>query len=310
MGNHASVIAQMFPPRPTWSVDDIPDLTGKVMIVTGGNTGIGKETVKALLAHNAKVYMAARSSEKAHSAIEDLRQATGREAIFLALDLSDLVSVKRAAEEYLAKESVLDVLFNNAAVMACPIDDLTKQGIDMTLGTNVLGHFYFTQLLMPALLAVNTNVNREKARIVITSASGNYLTTLDMDCFQDSPKRRSKDTMELYLQSKHANVIHARELARRYGDKVVTTSLNPGNLHTDLQRHLGGIQKFLISMILYPAPYGALTQLYAGTAPGAADLNGKFLIPWARVGAARKETGDPEIGSKLWEWMEERYKGI
>ncbi|VDB92602.1 unnamed protein product [Peniophora sp. CBMAI 1063] len=300
----------MFPPKPKWGVEDIPDLSGKVMIVTGGNAGVGKETVKALLLHNAKVYMASRNSEKARAAIDELRQETGKEAIFMQLDLSDLESIKQAAAVFLSQETVLHVLFNNAAVMACPISDLTKQGLDMQLGTNVLGHFYLTQLLMPALLAVNANDSREKARIVITSSSANYLTTLDLGCFEDNPKRRSMQPMDLYNQSKHANVIHARELARRYGDQVVTTSVNPGNLRTDLQRYLSGIQKSLISKILYPAPYGALTQLYAGTAPEAADLNAKFLIPWARVGVARKETGDPEVGAKLWTWMEERCRPI
>lgn len=91
---------QSRPPKPKFSVDDIPDLTGKVIIVTGGNTGVGKETVKALLSKNANVYMASRSKTKAEQAIADLKTQTGKEAIFLELDLADLKSVKRAAEEF------------------------------------------------------------------------------------------------------------------------------------------------------------------------------------------------------------------
>ncbi|KAI0032686.1 hypothetical protein K488DRAFT_49359 [Vararia minispora EC-137] len=120
MGNTSSVVAQMFPPKPTWGVENIPDLSGKVTIVTGGNTGIGKETAKALLSHGAKVYIASRTVEKTKAAIEDLKQATGREAIFLQLDLSDLVSVKKAAEVFLRHESMLHILFNNACV--CLLD--------------------------------------------------------------------------------------------------------------------------------------------------------------------------------------------
>lgn len=114
MGNHLSLLGQSFPSESKFHVDDIPDLTGKVMIVTGANTGIGKETAKALLNHNAKVYIAARSQEKAEVAIKDLKNSTGKEALFLKLDLANLKSVKASAEEYLSKETTLDVLFNSA----------------------------------------------------------------------------------------------------------------------------------------------------------------------------------------------------
>ncbi|KAI0029797.1 NAD(P)-binding protein [Vararia minispora EC-137] len=310
MGNQLSAVSQMFPPKPTWGVNDIPDLSGKVVIVTGGNTGVGRETVKPLLAHGAKVYIAARNEAKTKSAIEDLKKETGKEAVSLQLDLADLVSVKAAAEEFLSKESKLDILFNNAGVMACPVEQLTKQGFDMQIGTNVLGHYYFTQLLLPALKAVHANNPSEKARVVITSSSAMYVTTLDLDIFEDTPKRRKQSPMALYNQSKHANVVHAREFARRYGDDIVTTSLNPGNIRTELQRYLAGVQRFIILRLLHPAPLGALTQLYAGTAPEAANLNGKFLIPWARVGAARKEALDPQTGEKLWSWLESHSQNV
>ncbi|KAG6868970.1 hypothetical protein C0993_006492 [Termitomyces sp. T159_Od127] len=102
MGIVQSILTECFPPESRFSVDDIPDLTGKVVIVTGANTGLGKETVKALLAHNAKVYLAARNPDKARAAIEDLRAHTGKDAVFLKLDLADLASVKAAAEEFIA----------------------------------------------------------------------------------------------------------------------------------------------------------------------------------------------------------------
>ncbi|KAI0030924.1 NAD(P)-binding protein [Vararia minispora EC-137] len=310
MGNTGSALAQMFPPKPKWGVENMPDLSGKVMIVTGGNTGVGKETVKALLSHGAKVYIAARTAEKTKAAIDNLKTETGREAIFLQLDLSDLVSVKRAAQEFLNKESVLHALFNNAGVMTPPITQLTRQGYDMQNGTNVLGHFYFTRLLLPALQAVHAYNPSEKARIVITSSSVMYLTTLNMASFEDGPTRRKMGTTGLYHHSKHANVVLACELARRYGDSIVTTSVNPGNLRTELQRYMTPVQKFFIDLVLYPAPMGALTQLYAGTAPEAAGMNGEFFKPWARVAIARKEAVDPEAGAKLWSWMEIHTKNI
>jgi len=143
MGLVLSYLISSFPPASHFTVKDIPDLSGKVIIVTGANTGIGKETAKALLSHNAKVYIAARSKEKAEQAIADLKDQTGKEAIFLKLDLSDLNSVKAAAEEFQSQEKALHVLFNNAGVMMPPMDQLTTQGYDLQIGTNTLGPFYF-----------------------------------------------------------------------------------------------------------------------------------------------------------------------
>ncbi|EEB90045.1 hypothetical protein MPER_11801, partial [Moniliophthora perniciosa FA553] len=108
------MLSQWFPPKPKWWQKDIPDLTGKVVIVTGAKTGVGRETVKALLQHNAKVYFAARGKKQSEEVIEELRKGTGKRAIFLELDLANLKSIRKAAEEFLSKESELHVLFNNA----------------------------------------------------------------------------------------------------------------------------------------------------------------------------------------------------
>ncbi|TDL27093.1 NAD-binding protein [Rickenella mellea] len=301
---------QGFPPKSKFNVTDIPDLTGKVVIVTGGNTGIGKETVKALLQHNAKVYMASRSKAKAEEAIADLKKDTGKEAIFLQLDLASLDAVKKAAEEYTNKESRLHILFNNGGVMIPPVKEVTVDGYDLQFGTNVLGHFYFTKLLLPTLLETAKDTPDGKVRVVNTSSSMHMVGKLNFDTFRDGKKRLGMGTQSLYGQSKFGNVVFSRELARRYGDQgIVSTSLNPGNLKTDLQRHAPALVRSIMNSILYPAPYGALTQLYAGTSPDGADMNGKYLIPWARIGTPRKETSDPEAGVKLWEWLEEQVKG-
>jgi retinol dehydrogenase 12 len=133
MGVLISLIHDNIPPKPKFSVDDIPDLSGKVVIITGATSGIGKDTAKvessrtscptsnslslqALLAHNAKVYIAARNPQKAEDAIQDLKIHTGKTALYLSLDLTDLKSIKAAAEEFLSKEKQLHVLFNNAYV--------------------------------------------------------------------------------------------------------------------------------------------------------------------------------------------------
>ncbi|KZV62189.1 NAD(P)-binding protein [Peniophora sp. CONT] len=307
-----SVLSQTFPGKPKWSVDEIPDLSGKIMLVTGGNAGIGRETVKVLLQRNAKVYLAARSESKATAAIEELEKETGKTAIFLKLDLSDLTAVRCAADEFLSKEPLLHVLFNSAGVMACPLDLYTAQGFDMQIGTNVIGHFFLTQCLLPALRAVKTQTG-QKARVVTTSSSSQYVVNkFNYEFARDGPARDKSTPLDVYNVSKFGNVLFANELARRHGDILVSTSVNPGNLKTDLQRHLVGVQAKIVNSLLHPAPWGALSQLYAGTMPEGDKLNGKFLIPWARVGGTNKATQNEVEGKKFWSWLEEQtaaYRG-
>ncbi|VDB84627.1 unnamed protein product [Peniophora sp. CBMAI 1063] len=308
MGNLVTFVKQSFPPKPKWTAENMPDLGGKIALVTGGNTGIGKETVKALLQHNAKVYLAARSADRAAQAIKDLKAATGKEAIFLKLDLSDLVSVRKAAEELLSKEHTLHILINNAGVMQAPMDYLTVQGYDMQLGTNVLGHYFFTTLLLPALQAASATGG--KARVVNTSSFAAYMgNSIHYDAVKDGPARRKLASTDLYWISKLGNALFMREMAKRYGDKIVSTAVNPGNLQTELARHMPAWQQVAIKMILYPAPMGAITQLWAGTAPEAAEFNGKFLVPWAREGPMPAGAKDPAAAEKLWAWLEEQCKG-
>ncbi|KAL1946144.1 hypothetical protein VTO73DRAFT_15271 [Trametes versicolor] len=313
MGASLSVLfSQGFPPKTTYSVDQIPDLTGRVVLVTGGNTGIGYETIKALLQHNAKVYMATRSKEKAEKAIASLKEATGKEALFHELDLSSLASVKKSAEEFLAKEYELHILFNNAGVMIPPPNLVTKEGYDLQFGTNVVGHFYFTELLMPALIAGVSSSPDHHTRIITTSSSSAYMGKLNYDTFKDGPARKKLARSDLYNQSKLANTVVAHEIAKRYADKgIISISVNPGNIKTDLQRHVPAfVRKPLSALILYPTPMGALTQLFAGTSEEALNHNGEFLIPWARFGKCVPETYDAEVGKKMWEWLDGEVKAF
>ncbi|TFK84294.1 NAD(P)-binding protein [Polyporus arcularius HHB13444] len=304
-------MAQSFPPKPTFSVDQIPDLGGQIALVTGGNVGIGYETTKALLQHNAKVYLAARSKDKADAAIASLKEATGKEAIFLELDLSSLASIKKAAEEFLGKERELHMLFNNAGVMLPPMNLVTKDGYDLQFGTNCIGHWYFTELVMPALLAGVATSPDHHARVVTTSSSAAYLASgFNFDLFKDGPQRRKASSNEMYAQSKLGNVIVARQVAKRYAEKgIVSISVNPGNIQSNLQRYVPNIVRIVMNAImLYPTPYGALTQLFAGTMPEAINYNGEYLIPWARLGRCRPEAYDDELGERLWKWLEEEVK--
>ncbi|PPQ78745.1 hypothetical protein CVT25_010748 [Psilocybe cyanescens] len=325
----SAATTEALPPKAKWGVGDIPDLTGKVIIVTGGAAGLGKETSKALLNHNAKVYIAARNEKLARVAIEELKNETDKEAIFLKLDLADLKSVREAAHEFQTKEGELHVLFNNAGVMVPPIEAVTAQGYDLQFGTNVLGmtaslvapelrqlipnligHFYFTKLLTPQLLAGAKSSPDGKARVVNTSSSAAAMVrSINFETLTDTPARKKRSLWMLYGESKLGSIVLSNELAARYGDQgLVSTSMNPGNLNSELQRHLKGLEGLFVSMFLYPVPKGALTQLYAGTSPEGADFNGKYLIPWARVGKNHPFGQNVAGRRKVWDWLEEQVK--
>ncbi|KAG5648353.1 hypothetical protein DXG03_004925 [Asterophora parasitica] len=333
MGVLFSLYTETYPPASKFSVDDIPDLTGRVVIVTGANTDSRTRREQALLAHNAKVYIAARNQEKAEAAIKDLHEQTGNTAIFLKIDLADLPSIKAGAEEFLKKETDLHVLFNNGGVMLPPVEQVTAQGYDLQFGTNFLGHFYLTKLLLPALRAGAKSSADGKARVVNTSSSGHTAGSLDFNTFKDTPKRKKTASFSLYAQSKFANVVFSNELARRYADEgIVSTALNPGNLESELGRHVNPIVMKIVDfeercfqswVAYYPVPLGALTQLYAGTSAEGVDFSGKrikiagpltqfiqYLIPWARIGTAIPATDDPELGKQLWTWAEEQVANV
>ncbi|KAG8896135.1 hypothetical protein FRC01_011990, partial [Tulasnella sp. 417] len=287
----ASLISETFPPKPQFNPDrDIPDLSGKVIIVTGGNTGIGKQTIRVLLSKNAKVYMAARSKAKAEAAIAELKGVTGKDALFLQLDLANLDSITKAATEFMNKEPALHLLFNNGGVMVPPPDQITSDGYDLQFGTNVLGHGHFTLCLLPALLAGAKSSSDGKARVINTSSNAaTMINKIDFDTLRDGPKRKKLGRVNLYHQSKLGNVVFSNELAKRYGSEgIISHSLNPGSVKSDLQRHAPSLVLRLFGWILHPVEFGALTQLWVGTSPETINTNGGYFIPWARVGKMPK----------------------
>ncbi|KAG6917179.1 hypothetical protein DXG01_003615 [Tephrocybe rancida] len=254
--------------------------------------------------------MASRNPEKAKAAIEELKKDTGKQAVFLELDLASLKSVRKAADEFLSKEQELHVLFNNGGTMfmmeAPHSMDVTEDGYDIQWGTNAVGPFHLTQLLMPALLAAASH-SGPKSRVVFTSsivgAKG-----INFDSLKDTPARKTVGADQRYGQSKLANIIMAREVAQRYGDKgIIAVSLDPGGTKTGLQQHMPGWVRPILNILLHPPAKGALTSLYAGTTEST-DLNGKFLIPWARIGVASAAAHNLELGQKLWSYLEEEVK--
>ncbi|KAF9228224.1 NAD(P)-binding protein [Gyrodon lividus] len=254
-----------------YNAKDIPDMSGKVILVTGGTAGIGKET-----ARNAKVWITARDKSKGETTLREPKTSTGKDAHLLLMVLANLKSIKVAAEELLSKETQLNVLFNNAGVMIPPIDQLTDDGYDLQFGTNVLGHFYFTKLVLPVLLSISKSAPDVVARVVNTSSNAHWFSGLKFDTRRDGPIRRKESACSLYGQSK--------ALKRRYGDQgIVSTSLNPGGIKTELRRHGRYLFKAILNLVLHDVSYCAITQLYAGIVPHGASLNGKAdLWTWLK----------------------------
>lgn len=313
------------------------DLTGKVYIVTGSNTGIGLELAKILYGAGRRVYIAGRSEAKCRAAIEAIKAAhpptsssstgTGT-AAFLHLDLADLSTIKAAAAAFLAAESRLDVLFNNAGVMGTPPALKTAQGLDLQLGTNCVGHFLLTKLLTPLLASTaasssSSSSPRGSVRVVWVSSSAAELLSpggggLDVENLNYDKKDESTATR--YAISKAGNYLHACEYARRVRDEgVVSVAVHPGVLDTDLTRHLGPVMAKLLNWtVQYPAVYGAYTELFAGLSPEVGiERSGEWVAPWGRFDTMREdivqaskhvEEGGTGIGLKFWEWTEEQVK--
>lgn len=281
---------------------DIPDQSGKCMIVTGANTGLGFEVAKALAAKRARVLLACRDQGKADAAIAAIRQETpAADLAFLPLDLADLASVRRAAE-IAAAEPRLDALVNNAGVMFPPLMR-TKDGFELQFGVNHLGPFALTALLLPKL------AQTPGSRVVITASlahNGGNLEWDDLNAVKDYKRAKR------YSDSKLANALFLVELDRRLraaGSPVIAAGCHPGVAATELMRHSGPFRFFnsLFGVFLNTAEKGALPALQAATAPDV--VPGGYYGPQG-MGEMRGASGpaklskaarDPELGRRLWD---------
>ncbi|KAJ3122124.1 hypothetical protein HK098_003103 [Nowakowskiella sp. JEL0407] len=300
----------------TFSTTDIPDLTGKVAIVTGGNTGLGYETVKALASKNAKVYLAARIPEKADSAITSLKESIPDAKIeFLELNLADLKQVKSAAEKFKSSGERLDILVNNAGIMACPFE-LSKDGIESQFATNHLGHFLFTTTLLPVI------ERSAPSRIVNLSSEAHRLAPKDGILFDKINDESAMSNWARYGQSKLANILFTKSLVERLeGKDIHVNAVHPGVVNTELSRgpladadknpsFVGRLYKFVhhyfASTILYTPPQGALNQLYAATSPEivAKNLQGQYFVPFGKISKPIPQAESKELRDKLWAFSE------
>lgn len=266
----------------------------QVAIVTGGNAGIGYETVRWLLKKNAKVYLASRSEQRAREAIAKLEaEHLPGTVVFLQLDLAELKKVKSFADSFLAKEQHLDLLFNNGGVMLPEIGPQTADGYELQLGTNALAHHYLTQLLLPALEAASQAHPSRPPRVCFTSSLAHRFASPKYGFSPEDPTGVHTDrpfniraVSRAYGVSKLANILSAKKFQREHGSKGISfTSVHPGILRTELMRDwstMMGVRGVLERMFFYPASMGCYPQLYANTANETATKGGSYFVPWDR----------------------------
>lgn len=294
---------------PTTTTDDVlrgVDLSGKVILITGGTTGLGKESARALGAVGARVIITARTKEKGQAAVAELteRVPDGKFS-FEVLELGSLESVRSCADRLLDSLDRLDVVIANAGIMAVPFGT-TEDGFELQFGTNHLGHFVLVNRLVPLL------TRSAPSRLVVLSSGGHVAS----DILWDDPNFGSSDysKMEAYGQSKTANILFASEFDRRMGENGIHAwSVHPGMVMTDLGRNFtkddfGELAKRAKSAgsalpPLVKVDVGAATQVWAATSPDALQKTGSYLADCTFAKAAAYAT-DPSAANRLWELSE------
>ncbi|KAJ4324347.1 hypothetical protein N0V84_003908 [Fusarium piperis] len=294
---------------------DIPDLSGKVILVTGGNAGLGLETVLQLAKHSpAHIYLGARSEEKAQQAIKEVQEKVPNAPpiTFLHLDLGSLSSTKAAAASFRASSDRLDILVNNAGIMATP-EGLTEDGYEIQFGTNHVGHALLTKLLLPTLKATAATSSSD-VRVVFLSSSAEGMAPKD-SYHLDKAKTTMPHlgTWARYGQSKLANIHYSAALAKRHPD-IKFISLNPGVVKTNLSKTfintsgalLGMAFKFVGYIMSKSVEEGALNQIWAAT--GRDVESGVFYSPVGVTGKGSALSNNEEVREQLWEWTEKELE--
>ena len=291
-----------------WTATDVPDQSGRIAIVTGANSGLGYDTAAVLAEKGAHVVLAVRNIDKGKEAVDRIKAASPNAVVTLQeLDLSSLDSVRRAADELRAAHPRIDLLINNAGVMYVPTRETTKDGFEMQFGTNHLGHFALTGLLLDNMLSV------DGSRVVTVSSVGHRL--MARIHFDDPHLQRKYNRVEAYGQSKLANLMFTYDLQRRLkltGVPTVALAAHPGFSDTELMRYLPDfIPNFVWKIGTQPADKGALPTLRAATDPGA--QGGQYYGPDGlgevkgspKVVASSAQSRNEELQRRLWTMSEE-----
>ncbi|XP_065816810.1 dehydrogenase/reductase SDR family member 13 [Labrus bergylta] len=284
-------------------------LHGKTAIVTGSNTGIGKETAIDLAKRGARVVLACRSKQRGEAALEDVKKVSERQhAVFMQLDLGSLKSVRSFAETFLKSESRLDLLINNAGIY---MQGRTEDGFGMMFGVNHIGHFLLTNLLLECLKASGPS------RVVNLSSVGHNFGNVDFDCLNKHKAlglgTSFMQVLQVYSDSKLCNVLFNHELAKRLqGTKVTCYSLHPGAINSDLARNMGSLTHLIlkpITMFFFKnTVQGAQTTLHCALQEGIEHLSGRYFSN-CTVREVYAKAKDDAASKKLWE-LSERMCGL
>jgi len=294
---------------------DIPSLSGKVILVTGGTAGLGRETILSLASHSpSRIYFSGRSQPSADKLIEELKSRHPTVPLtFIKADLTSMSSIKAAAADFLGRESRLDIFFANAGIMAHP-PGLTKDGYEVQFGTNHMGHAALVKLLLPVLQRTGD------ARIVWNTSLGyKFASTIQFDKIKQpnsypSPIFVLSDWLR-YGQSKLAVILYAREFARRYPE-VTSVAIHPGVSYTGLVTDMGWFNRMFVyatsSKIRISSEECAFNQQWAATAAKGkgerAVESGVYYEPVGVRGDLTKAAVDDELATKLWEWTQKELE--
>jgi NAD(P)-dependent dehydrogenase (short-subunit alcohol dehydrogenase family) len=289
----------------TWTSDDVPGQQGRLAVVTGANTGLGFETAQVLAARGASVVLAVRDIEKGKRAAARMAgTAPGADVMVQPLDLTSLDSIRAAADQLRAKHPRIDLLINNAGVLFTP-KQTTRDGFELQFGTNHLGHFALTGLLLEQLLPV------PGSRVVTVSSLAHRIQARIN--FDDLQSERSYSRVAAYSQSKLANLLFTYELQRRLSGAGTTIAVaaHPGLAATELARYTPPITAFFYARVSQKAAMGALPTLRAATDPGV--LGGQYYGPGGFFGArghptlahSSRQSHDTAIQRRLWTISEE-----
>jgi len=302
---------------PPWTAEQIPSQSGKTALVTGANSGIGYQAALELARHGAHVLLGCRSAAKGADALARLlAEVPGAQAEVVALDMASLSSIRAFAAAFAARGLSVDLLINNAGVMALPKRELTVDGFERQFGTNHLGHFALTGLLMPQLLVAPA------PRVVTVSSIAHRRGKIEFDNLQGERKYSPRGA---YNQSKLANLLFARELekrARAAGSKLVSIPVHPGVSRTNIVENgmqPTGLTKLVISavagLVMQSDAEGALPTLYAAIAPTA--VGGEYIGPDGFLGIKgspvveqpKPQALDEAVAAKLWA-VSEQLTGV
>lgn len=277
--------------------------SARVVLITGGNSGIGEITARELMRQGCRVYVACRRSDKTTRALAALMsQAKFADQVqHLELDLSDFQSIKSCAHAFLERESVLDLLINNAGLAGSK--GLTKSGFELTFGVCHMGHFLLTELLMPVLK------NADEARVInVASVAHRHAKGIDFDAL--SEPTRTPGGLKEYAVAKLTNILYTRELAVRLKDTRVTSySLHPGVVATDVWRSLPGFLQPLVKLFMVTPEQGARTTLFLSNEPTKSLVNGEYYTD-CKLAKTTVVAKDMKLAGQLWEFSERAIEGL